>query len=236
MNWRDIERPDEKGEYVNAEFGSSGNRLALGASPYCGCFHCKRMLAFRDVREWTDAPYGTSPDQYNEKGDTARCPHCGFDTVIGSASGFRVTEDLLEKMHAYWFAPGPDYEFVQRTYPPREERDPVEIEPLSTEQVDDGEDWRTATGDHVDAHKASFKNRSSIERSTHCGCFYCMKIFEPEEVIGWWDSPEGTPDFLDNALGQTAVCPYCGIDSVIGSSSGYPITTESLQKMNKFWF
>jgi len=28
----------------------------------------------------------------------------------------------------------------------------------------------------------------------------------------------------------------CGIDSVIGSASGYPITTEFLESMNRRWF
>ncbi|MFA5664605.1 hypothetical protein [Castellaniella sp.] len=235
MNWRDIERRDEEGWHVRAVSGSIANRPALSMSPYCGCFHCKRILAFRDIREWTDAPYGTSPDKYNETGDTALCPHCGFDTVIGSASGFSVTEALLEQMHAYWFAPGPDYEFVQRTRPQPEAHDPVDTEePVMHE--DNTRSIRTATGDHIDAHKASFKNRDSIERSTHCGCFHCVRIFEPEDITDWWDSPEGTPHFLDNALGLTATCPHCGIDSVIGSASGYPITTEFLLRMYHAWF
>ena len=34
----------------------------------------------------------------------------------------------------------------------------------------------------------------------------------------------------------TAVCPYCGIDAVIGESSGYPITAEFLKRMRKRWF
>jgi hypothetical protein len=34
----------------------------------------------------------------------------------------------------------------------------------------------------------------------------------------------------------TARCPRCGIDSVIGSASGYPITREFLQTMKSYWF
>ena len=35
---------------------------------------------------------------------------------------------------------------------------------------------------------------------------------------------------------DAAICPYCGMDSVIGESSGYPITKEFLQKMQEHWF
>ncbi len=34
----------------------------------------------------------------------------------------------------------------------------------------------------------------------------------------------------------TAFCPFCGVDSVIGESSGYPITKEFLEKMKEWWF
>lgn len=30
--------------------------------------------------------------------------------------------------------------------------------------------------------------------------------------------------------------PYCHIDSVIGDTSGFPITPEFLREMNKRWF
>jgi len=234
MNWRNVERPKESAWYIGAESWSRGNRLALGRSPSCGCFHCLHMLAFRDIQEWTDAPYGTPPIQYNEKGNTARCPHCGFDTIIASSSSFPITEDLLREMHAYWFAPGPDYEFVQRTRPQPQE--PEKSTPHSKEDEDACKGWHVADKDHIEAHAASFKNRASIKRSMYCGCFYCLKIFYPDEITIWWDSPKGTPRSLDNAMGQTATCSYCGIDSVIGSDSGYPITTEFLREMSEYWF
>lgn len=34
----------------------------------------------------------------------------------------------------------------------------------------------------------------------------------------------------------TALCPYCGIDAVIGESAGYPLTEEFLKKMRDYWF
>jgi hypothetical protein len=62
------------------------------------------------------------------------------------------------------------------------------------------------------------RNRDELLLSTRCGCFYCGAIFSPEEVEDWVDEEEG--------VGQTALCPRCGIDAVIGSYSGYPINAD----------
>ena len=35
---------------------------------------------------------------------------------------------------------------------------------------------------------------------------------------------------------ETALCPYCGVDSVKCESSGYPITKEFLAEMRARWF
>ena len=34
----------------------------------------------------------------------------------------------------------------------------------------------------------------------------------------------------------TAICPYCGVDSVIGESSGFPVTKAFLSKLKAYWF
>ena len=39
-----------------------------------------------------------------------------------------------------------------------------------------------------------------------------------------------------NEVGQTALCPYCGIDSVIGSASGISLDKQFLTEMYKVWF
>jgi len=79
--------------------------------------------------------------------------------------------------------------------------------------------------DVVTAYKFSINNRSALMGDTLCGCFYCMKLFRPLEITEWIEDPGGT-----------ALCPYCGIDSIIGESSKYPITKEFLSKMNQHWF
>lgn len=74
------------------------------------------------------------------------------------------------------------------------------------------------------AHKHCTKHRAEIEASAICGCFYCLRTFPPTPITEWTDDS------------QTALCPKCGIDSVIGSASGYPITPEFLQSMHDHWF
>jgi len=74
------------------------------------------------------------------------------------------------------------------------------------------------------AHKYSAYHKNELTNDKVCGCFYCVKIFAPNEIKIWLDC-EGT-----------SLCPYCGTDSVIGESSGFPITEEFLTAMRKYWF
>jgi hypothetical protein len=82
--------------------------------------------------------------------------------------------------------------------------------------------------DHIRAHKHSANHRPEIEASDFCGCFYCLAIFSPKSIVEWTDEVDG--------VGSTALCPHCGIDSVIGSDSGYPITADFLRQMHSHWF
>ena len=82
----------------------------------------------------------------------------------------------------------------------------------------------------VEAHHFSNNHMRMLKNDKKCGCFYCLKIFNPKEITEW--IIDDNPCDKDG----TAICPYCGIDSVIGESSGYPITTEFLKKMNDYWF
>lgn len=81
---------------------------------------------------------------------------------------------------------------------------------------------------HILAHKHSSYHYIELKNSKLCGCFYCLHIFQPTDIHSWTDRWDG--------VNQTALCPKCGIDSVIGSASGYPITQEFLQKMKLGWF
>ena len=75
------------------------------------------------------------------------------------------------------------------------------------------------------AHRHCTYNREELERSAVIGCLYCLKIFHNHKAIS---------NFCDG--GETALCPYCSIDSLIGSASGYDITGTFLQGMHQIWF
>lgn len=74
------------------------------------------------------------------------------------------------------------------------------------------------------AHKHSSNNKNELAASDLCGCFYCKEIFSPKEI----------KEYANN--NQTALCPYCFIDSLIGNASGYELTKEFMEEMNDFWF
>lgn len=80
------------------------------------------------------------------------------------------------------------------------------------------------------AHKFCSNHKPELEKDSVCGCFCCLEIFHPSEITEWI-----IEDTKIDWRG-TAICPYCSVDSVIGESSGYPITKEFLEKMQEYWF
>lgn len=74
------------------------------------------------------------------------------------------------------------------------------------------------------AHAHCARHVPEIMASALCGCFYCLRTFPPGEIEHWL------------ATEHTALCPFCHIDSVLGSASGFPITAEFLQLMHARWF
>lgn len=80
--------------FERAHEASRANRSVLSRSKVCGCFHCGQRFKFKAIRDWEPNPEGD---------DTAKCPACKFDSVIGDASGFPVTKEFLKRMHGHWF-------------------------------------------------------------------------------------------------------------------------------------
>ena len=75
------------------------------------------------------------------------------------------------------------------------------------------------------AHGKCIHHRPELEASSLCGCFYCLATFVPGEIVDWCDD------------GNTGLCPKCGVDSVLGDSSGYPIAERDfLGAMKTRWF
>ena len=49
----------------------------------------------------------------------------------------------------------------------------------------------------------SFNNHSALAQARVAGCYACLSVFAPEQVVRW--------TFDDT----TAVCPHCGVDAVL---------------------
>jgi hypothetical protein len=59
-----------------------------------------------------------------------------------------------------------------------------------------------------------------------------LSLFKPDQIIDWLKEDEANTD-IENI--HTALCT-CGVDAVIGSASGFPITTQFMQDMHAIWF
>ena len=78
--------------------------------------------------------------------------------------------------------------------------------------------------DIIKAHKFCSNHKIAIKNSKLCGCFDCLEIFPPEKIKEWIDKS------------QTAMCPFCHIDSVLPENEGYEINHSFLKEMNEYWF
>ena len=67
-------------------------------------------------------------------------------------------------------------------------------------------------------------HRRAVLAADLCGCFYCLFTFPPSSIVEW-------VDFDDDGVGQTALCPRCGIDSVVPSKPSRPVTLDLLQRL-----
>ena len=64
-----------------------------------------------------------------------------------------------------------------------------------------------------------------VEAAAVCGCFYCVTRFPPTAISDWVDESS-----------STALCPNCGIDSVIPEQREKPLSDELLTAMHDYWF
>ena len=66
----------------------------------------------------------------------------------------------------------------------------------------------------------SIHNHAEIADGVDCGCYFCLRVFDGGTVDEWTD--EGT----------TAICPNCGIDSVLPGITDM----EYLKSAHERWF
>jgi len=73
-------------------------------------------------------------------------------------------------------------------------------------------------------HKLSSRHKSQILNSKECGCFYCKQFFKPSDIIEWVDDK------------TTALCPKCGVDSILPDNAGFKLDLKLLEKMSAEFF
>lgn len=68
-------------------------------------------------------------------------------------------------------------------------------------------------------YNTSAYNRRLVLKAKRCSCFCCLRSFSPNIITKWVDS------------GETAVCPFCAIDSILCD-----VDEQSLKEVNEFAF
>jgi hypothetical protein len=63
-----------------------------------------------------------------------------------------------------------------------------------------------------------------------------MQTFPTDEVVAWAGLDFSQLDNPDAADAETAVCPRCGSEAVLGDKAGYALTPQFLGQMNEAWF
>ena len=77
-------------------------------------------------------------------------------------------------------------------------------------------------------YSLSIRNEESILKSDFCGCFHCISILAATDV-------KSSEMMVEKDGFKTAICPICGIDSVLGDAS-VEISAELLEAMNSHFF
>lgn len=82
------------------------------------------------------------------------------------------------------------------------------------------------TNPYDEYRRHAVDNEMEILNSKTCGCFFCRSIYDARKVSDW----------LSDERGETALCPECGMDAVIGDASGVPLSKPLLREMNLAYF
>lgn len=77
----------------------------------------------------------------------------------------------------------------------------------------------------IKIHTHCMANREELSKVDSCGCFYCLRTYTPKEIKEW----------IEDKAGDTAICPYCDVDSVLPESYEYELSKELLQEMHDYW-
>ena len=99
-------------------------------------------------------------------------------------------------------------------------------DPIFKDSADEDKAWTVDELKVIYSH--SIRNEESILKSNLCGCFHCICIFPATDI-------KLSEMMVEKDGVKTAICPICGIDSVLGDAS-VEITAEILEAMNEYYF
>ena len=71
-------------------------------------------------------------------------------------------------------------------------------------------------------HKHSFNNKFEILNSHKCACFHCFRIYDSADVDTFSKETDGQ---------ETALCPLCISNTIIGDASGFNLTDELIDTL-----
>ncbi len=75
--------------------------------------------------------------------------------------------------------------------------------------------------------RLSSRTRDAVQGGRACGCFHCLRTFEARDVKEWAPEVEGE---------SAAICPHCGVDSVLPARDGHAVDRTMLEAMQAYWF
>ncbi len=73
-------------------------------------------------------------------------------------------------------------------------------------------------------HAYRSHNKDLIAKSEKCYCFYCKSVIKSSEIERYLDKE------------PTALCPKCGIDSIIPDAINEAVDESIISKMHEYWF
>ena len=97
---------------------------------------------------------------------------------------------------------------------------------LKKNSADEDKAWTVPELKAIYSH--SIRNEESLRKSNLCGCFHCISILAATDV-------KSSEMIFEKDGFITAICPICGIDSVLGDAS-VEITAELLEALNQYYF
>jgi hypothetical protein len=63
--------------------------------------------------------------------------------------------------------------------------------------------------------RKSNHNKIELSKTEKCGCYFCIRVFDNSEIEEWVDADS-----------DTALCPHCGIDSIVPGLTDVEVLTE----------